>query len=222
MLDRLRNNFGLKLLAIGVAVAAWAYLRLTPNPVIAARFVQQVNVPIVTSGLGSDEVAHFSEREAVVSIDVPRGGGAIQTQSVRAVLDLDGRGPGVYNVPIEVIAPKLAIKSLAPASVTLSIERIEQRVLPVDAHYTIGLRRNVVVQSFIVAPTVATLRAPTSNLARVEAVRVDVPLPNTPATLDAMLRPVAIDARGTELPAIPVEPNLVRVRARFIAASHGH
>ena len=221
MLDRLGNNFGLKLLAIGVAVAAWAYLRLTPNPVIAAHFVQQINVPIATSGLGSDEVARFTEREAAVRIDVPRGGGAVQAQNVRAVLDVEGRGPGVYNVPVEVIAPKLAIKSLAPASVTLAIERVEARVLPVDAHYTNGLRRNVVVASLNFAPTFATLRAPTSSLARVQAVRVDVSLPNNPSTLDAMFRPVAIDARGTELPAIAVEPNLVRVRARFIAASRG-
>ncbi len=219
MLSRLRNNIGLKLLAIAIAFAAWAYLRLTPNPVIAARFVQQVSVPIGTSGLAVDEVAHFAEHEATVAIAVPRGGGAIGPQLVRAVLNLEGRGPGVYNVPVEVIAPKLDIKSLAPASVTLAIERIQERSLPVYVHYNNALRHNVVVQSLTVAPTDAVLRAPTSDLARVSAVRVDVALPSTPSKLDAMLRPIAIDAHGNEMPAIGVEPNLVRVRARFIAAT---
>ena len=222
MLKRLRNNYRLKLLSIAAAIALWSYLRLTPNPVIAARFVQQVSVPITTSGLDVDEVAHFGEREAIVAIDVPRAGGAIGPRLVRAVLDLDGRGPGVYNVPVEVIAPKLEIKSLSPASVTLSIERIQTRSLPVSVHYTGFGRHNVVVQAVAVTPDGATLRAPTSDLARVAAVRVDVGLPGAPATFDAMVRPVAIDVRGNELPAIAVEPNLVRVRARFISATQEH
>jgi hypothetical protein len=53
-------------------------------------------------------------------------------------------------------------------------------------------------------------------------VRVDVPLPNQPHLLDAMLRPIAIDDRGNELAAIGVAPNLLRVRANFIAPTDAH
>ena len=59
MLDRLRNNLPLKLLSLAIAVLGWTYLRLTPNPVIAARFVQQVTVPIATTGLRVDEIARM-------------------------------------------------------------------------------------------------------------------------------------------------------------------
>jgi hypothetical protein len=48
-------------------------------------------------------------------------------------------------------------------------------------------------------------------------VRVDVPLPQTPANFDAMVRPLAIDASGAELPQVTVQPNLVRVRVGFAA-----
>jgi len=220
VLERLRNNVGLKILSLILALAGWAYLRLTPNPVIAARFQQQVSVPIATSGLAADEIARFTDRQAVVAIAVPADGAPIRPELVRAVLDVEGRGPGVYNVPVEVIAPKFEIKSLSPASVTLSIERIETRMLPVSVHYTSDVRRNsVVVQGLTFAPAFATLRAPTSELARVAAIRVDVPLPNAPRAFDAMLRPIAIDAHGNELAAITVSPNLLRVRARFSAAS---
>ena len=220
MLERLRNNLGLKLLSLGIALAGWGYLRLTPNPVIAARFQQQVSVPIVTSGLASDEIAHYTDRQAVIAIDVPPGGAAIRPDIVRAFLDVEGRTPGVYNVPVQVVAPKLGIKSLSPASVTLSIERIESRKLPVTVHYTNDSgRHNVVVQGLSFVPAFATLRAATSDLARVAAVRVDVPLPSAPRAFDAMLQPMAIDERGNELAGIPIAPNLMRVRARFIAAS---
>jgi len=217
MLDRLRNNLGLKLLAILIAVLGWAYLRLTPNPVIAARFVQQITVPISTVGLPAEEIARFAEREAVVAIDVPRAGAPLRPQMLRAVLNLEGRGPGVYNVPVEVIAPKLEIKSLSPASVTLSIERIEARTFPVTVHYLGDVRRGIVIGRLGLTPVSTTLRAATSELRRVASVRVDVPIPSSPATFDAMVRPVATDERGAEVAGISVAPTLLRVSARFVA-----
>ncbi len=218
MLDRLRNNLGLKLLSLAIAVAGWAYLRLTPNPVIAARFVQTVAVPITTTGLPPDEIARIADKQAVLVIDVPRGGVAVEPREVRAILNLAARGPGVYNVPLEVIAPKFEIKSLSPASVTLSIERIEQRTLPVALHYTGNVRNNVVVANVRVVPSYAILRAPTSDLERVTSVQVDVPLPSAPSTFDAMVRPIATDEHGGEVTTVAVEPNLLRVRARFAPA----
>ncbi len=218
MLSRLRNNLDLKLLSLVIALALWAYLRLTPNPLIAAaRFTQHFNVPLETTGLAADEVARFTETAALVDVAVPRDGAPVSSGMLHAVLNLEGRGPGVYNVPVEVIAPKLEIKSLSPASVTLSIERIEERSTPVSLHYSGFVRPTIVVAHTDVLPSRARLRASTSDLARVAAVMVDVPLPNSPEGFDAMLRPVAIDAHGVVLPSISVTPNLVRVRVRFVA-----
>ncbi len=219
MLERLRNNLGLKLLSLAIAVVAWAYLRFTPNPVIAtARFTESITVPIVTTGLRAGEIAHLGDRETILTVEVPREGGTVRPQLLRATLDLAGRGPGTYNVPVQVVAPKFEVKSLSPASVTLTIERIEERSVPVALHYTNPSGR-VVVGSVDIEPSAATLRAPTGSLARVVGVRVNVPLPEAPAKLDAMLRPVAIDARGVQVDGVVIEPNLVRVRTIFAAAS---
>ncbi len=216
MLDRLRNNLGLKLLSVAIAIAGWCYLRLTPNPVIAARFVQQVDVPIATTGLPPQEVARFTDTHAVVAVDVGRGG-SIKADMVRAVLSLDGRGPGVYNVPVQVIAPKLEIRSLSPASVTLEIERIERRSVPVAVQYVGDPRRIVVSGKPSVDPAFATISGATSDLARVTNVRVDVPLPGTATTFDEMVRPLVVDDRASDLTGIAVSPNLIRVRVRFVA-----
>ena len=214
MLDRVRNNLGLKLLSVAIAVAGWAYLRLTPNPVIAARFVQQVDVPIATTGLGAGEVARYSDTQAVVAVEVGRSG-SIKSDMVKAVLSLDGKGPGVYNVPVQVIAPKLEIRSLSPASVTLQIERVERRSVPVAVHYVGDARRIVVSGKPLVDPSFATISGPTSDLTRVSSVRVDVPLPNRAATFDEMVRPTVADGHGIELFGLAVTPNLMRVVVKF-------
>jgi hypothetical protein len=218
VLERLRANLGLKAFSLAIALGVWAYLRLVPNPVVAARFVQTLNVPISTTGLKADSAARYTDKSAVVTVVLPRTGEAIRPDEIRAVLDLEGRSPGVYNVPIELIAPKLEIRSLSPASVTLSIERIEERALPVVVRYVGDVRRKLVVDRVSVIPALASLRAPTSELGHVAGLRVDVPLPVVATTFDEMLRPVATDEGGGELSSVTVAPNLVRVRVTFVAA----
>ena len=102
------------------------------------------------------------------------------------------------------------------------IERIVERNLPVSVHYVGAVHRNIVVQQAGVRPGYATLRAPTSDLEKVTSVVVDVPLPNAPSLFDAMVRPLAADEHGGEVPAVAVEPNLMRVRAHFIDAKRGN
>ncbi len=220
MLERVRNNLGLKLIALAIAIAFWAYLRLTPNPVIAARFQQQVSVPIVTTGLGPDELVHLDDREALISVNVTPGSPPVRPESVRAVLKLAGRGPGVYNVPVEVIAPKFEIKSLSPASVTIAIERVETRTFPVVATYLGRAPRGVVVSRLALVPSAVRIRGATSDLEHVAGIRVDVPFPGAASTYDAMLRPIATDDAGNDIPRLAFAPNLVRVHAVFARAAN--
>lgn len=219
MFDRIRNNLGLKLSALAISFALWAYLRLTPNPVIAARFQQQVSVPIVATGLGADELVNLEDREALIAVNVSPGTPPVRPESVRAVLKLAGRGPGVYNVPVEVIAPKFEIKSLSPASVTIAIERVESREFPVVATYLGRAPRGIVVSKLSLTPSSVRLRGATSDLEHVAGIRVDVPFPGVAGTYDAMLRPLATDDAGNELSHLSFAPNLVRVRAVFARAA---
>jgi hypothetical protein len=55
------------------------------------------------------------------------------------VLDVsDLVDPGFHNVPVKIVAPDVAIRSLSPASVTLSLDRLEERVVPVSVDYVGG------------------------------------------------------------------------------------
>lgn len=216
MLERLRNNLELKLIAIALACGAWGYLHFAPTPIIAARFDQQLSVPIVGTGLLPGLQARYPDSEALISIAAPRGGGLVKPQDVRAVLSLEGKGPGVYNVPVEVVAPHLQIKSISPTTVTLSIERVEERNIPVAVHYVNERHYGTVVDTVALAPHSVTARGVTSDLARIESAHVDVALPPGESAIDEMQRPVPVDAHGATLDAVTVSPNLVRVRAHFL------
>ncbi|MDQ6826981.1 MAG: hypothetical protein M3Z14_07285 [Candidatus Eremiobacteraeota bacterium] len=223
MLQIFRKNFLLKLLSLLLAVMGWSYFRFASNPVIAARFDQQLSVPITVIRLPLGYFARFTEKQAVVSVARPRRGGpAIKPDDVKAVLDLDGRTAGVYNIAVQLVAPNdVTIQSLSPASVTLTVEKVEQKHFALALHYVGDQRFNIVVNSVRTTPDQAVVRGSSTDLARVTAVRIDVPFAAQPSALDAMERPQAVDSLGQDVPNVQVSPNLVRVNAHFVNAKNG-
>lgn len=219
MIALFQNNFSLKLLAVALAVVGWAYFRFASNALPGAQLDQQLSIPITAVNLPIGYVARFTDREASVTIAAKRGQPAIKPDEVKAVLDLSNKTPGVYNVPIQLVAPDVAVQSLSPASVTLSIERVDQRLFPITVHYVGGQGSATVVSHLQIQPNEAVVRAPTSQLAQVTAVRADVALPTAAKAVDEMIRPLPVDASGTEVSGISVTPNLVRIQMSAVAGT---
>jgi YbbR domain-containing protein len=216
----IRKNFTLKLLALFLAILGWAYFRFAANPIVAAaRFAQQISIPIVVVNLSSGYVAHFTEREAVVTVQARRGDPGIKPDEIKAVLDLSSKTPGVYNVPVELVAPQVAVQSLSPASIALTIERIENRDVALTVHYAAEAGGGTVVSGVHLAPATVTVEGPASLLSQVTAVRVDVALPGQPKFVDEMVRTIAIGAQGSEVSGLQIAPNLVRVQMHVVAGS---
>lgn len=213
----IRRNFGLKVLSLLLAIVGWAYFRFANNPVIAARFDQQLSVPITAVDLQPGYIARFTEKTADVTIEPKRGEPPIRSDEVKAVLDLGKFSSGVYNVPVQLVAPSVVVQNLRPGSVTLTIEKIDQKTFPVAMYY--GGQANVVVSRSTVTPSNVIVRGPTSELAQVATVRIDMPLNPTQTALDEMIRPVAVNSSGEEIHDVQVAPNLVRVQARFLPAT---
>lgn len=212
----IRKNFALKILALTLAIVGWAYFRFAANPIFAARFDQQLSVPITAANLPVGLIAHFTDKEAVVTIGNDRGSPPIKPDEIKAVLDLSGKGAGVYNVPVQLVAPDVAVQSLSPASVTLTIEKIEARAYPLAIHYVGDQTSGIVVTAATMSPEEVTVHGPSGLLTQVAAVRVDVPLAQSPSALDAMVRAVPVNAQGQEIGSLEVAPDLVRVRVQFV------
>jgi YbbR domain-containing protein len=215
----IRKNFTLKILALTLAIVGWAYIRFADNPVVAARFNQELTVPITTVNVPLGYAAQYSESTATVTIQTKRGVPQVRAQDVKAVLDLAGRGAGVYNVPVELVAPDVAVQSLSPASVTLTLEKIAQRTLPVVVQYVGTREAGVVVNQSTLTPTSVAVNGTSGVLSQIVEVRANVPIPSEPRTFDEMVRPVPVDAQGHEVDGVQIAPDLVRVHVGFVAAA---
>jgi len=215
----IRKNFALKVLALTLAIIGWAYFRLAGNPIVATAQVQQLSIPITAVNLPIGYVARFGDHEAVVTVETKPGQAPVKPEEIKAVLNLSDKAAGIYNIPVQLVAPDVAVQSLSPASVTLTIENIEARTFPVAVHYVGPQPTGIVVSYSAIGPQTAVVRAPTSALTQVAGVRADIAMPNAPQSIDEMVRPVAVDASGAPLPDLVVVPNLVRVQARFVAGT---
>jgi hypothetical protein len=122
-LEIIRKNFGLKVLSLALAVVGWAYFRFQSNPSLLTRFDQQLSVPIVAANLPAGLLAHYAEKEAIVTVSVKRGEAPIKPGDVKAMLDLSDKSPGAYNVPVQLVAPTVIVESLRPATVSVTIEK---------------------------------------------------------------------------------------------------
>ena len=213
----IRHNLGLKFFSLALAVLGWAYFRFANNPVITARFDQQLSVPITSVNLPPGYVARFADKVALVTIASKRDEPPVRPEEVKAVVDLSNRTAGVYNLPIRLVAPTVAVQSLSPASVTLTVAPIGEKSFAVALHYAGSSR--IVVSRATVTPSTAIARGPTDELAQVASVRVDVTLSPARQSLDEMIRPVAVNAVGQPVGEVLVTPNLVRVQAHFLPAT---
>ncbi len=215
----IRKNFTLKILAVALAIVGWAYIRFANNPVIAAHFNEQLTVPITTVNVPLGYVVHYTESSATVTIANKRGVPPVRAQDVKAVLDLAGRGAGVYNVPVELVAPDVAIQSLSPASVTLTLEKLAHQTARVVLHYVGNLRTGVVVSQSSTSPQNVSVSGASGAISQIAEIRTDVPIPEAPHDFDEMLRPIPVDAGGHEVDGVQVAPDLVRVQVTFVSAT---
>lgn len=222
MLQTIRRNFGLKILSVALAIVGWSYFRFAGNPAVAPRSDQQLSVPIAVINLPVGYVAHSTEKEALVTVLVNRGQAPIKPDDIKAVVDLSKVNlPGVtavYNVPVQLISPNVAVQSLSPASLTLSVEKIVQRAFPVTVHYP--RLPDTVVGAAIIAPTAALVRGPASSMGEVVALQLNL-ASTARGNVDVMIRPVPVDAKGEEVAGLQVAPNLVRLQAHVGAKSAG-
>jgi len=212
----IRKNFGLKVLSLLLAILGWAYFRFAANPVFGPGFEQQLSVPIVAANLPVGFIAHFTEKEAVVTVAQKRGDPAVKPDEIKAIIDLGNKSAGVYNVPVQLVAPDVSVKSLSPASVGLTIEKVDDRTYPLSLHYSGQAQASVVVSDSSMDPKTVRVQGPTGLLQQVAAVRVDIPIPTSPTDIDSMVRPSAVDSAGQEIAGLVVSPDLVRVQVHFV------
>lgn len=132
MLERWRENLGLKLLAIALALILWLYVTSEQNP--ATEHV--VRIPLEVENLGAGLVV--ADLPSEVSLRVEGRKGQIQNllpRDIRAYVDLRAARVGDNIIPVQVTLPEgIRLVRVNPAQVTVKVEQVKEVSFPVQAN----------------------------------------------------------------------------------------
>lgn len=217
MLRWLKDNLGSLLLAFVMSLLVWVSAVSAADP--SEERVFPSPVPIQIQGLAPDlTIVGVPAAAAQVSLRAPRSvWSQLTPDHLHLLADLSGLGAGLHTVPLtaRVDLRPAQVTSLEPASLTLTLEALGTRAVPVRVRAlgtpAVGYR----AQSPEVAPTEVTVVGPSSSVARVAQVLAEVNLTGLRADLVDTVPLLPVDPDGQVVDGVRVEPESARVQVQI-------
>jgi YbbR domain-containing protein len=211
LLGALVYNWPLKLMALALATLLYAGLVVSQNArsLPVSVLIDGANQPAGTILIGSlgevNEIRYFVTDQSNVTIN---------SANFSAHVDLAQVQPGPESQSVRVVVesadPRIQVLSATPAFVSVKLEKVEPKVVPVvvlPGTVPDGLDIKPPVQSI----QTATVRGAQSDIARVTQVRAIIPIDTSGIDIDRDFPLAPVDELGEPVRGVDVEPSTVRV-----------
>jgi YbbR domain-containing protein len=206
--QRLGRNIGLRAIALAIAIGLWLFVNAAQHGSL-----QTYTVPILYRGMPPGFVITNQHPDNVhVQISGPRSLLSLIDPS-RLALRVDLTGVGVGQMQFRVTPDSFSVPrqtnvtSITPSQLTLDVDRIIERTVPVKLILSGKVANGYEVRGTTVSPASITIRGPSRDLARIDAVTTE------PLSLDQ----ASADYVGTvDLEALP---GVVRLETEAVTAS---
>jgi len=140
----------------------------------------------------------------------------LTSRDLQVVADLGALGSGTHRVDLQgsVGATGARITSVDPAQIDVAIEQSSQRVVPVRAEVLGEAAAGYRTEAPTVSPTTATVRGPASAVERVQEAVASIDLAAADRDLDRLVPLQPVDAAGTRVSGVELEPAEAQVQVR--------
>ncbi len=197
-------------LAFVLAALLWFYVLNLENPAGNTSFNR---IPITTRGLGTNLSLATDLGTTLITAGAPADVLArLRAADFAATVDLSGRGPGTYLMPVTVVPPVGVTNTGAePATVSVQIEEVAERTLPVQVRALgrPGLGYRIETQQ--VRPTQVVVRGRKDAVEQIDALVAEVDVEGKQGTQAGDVRPKVIDFAGREISGVDFNPQYVNV-----------
>jgi YbbR domain-containing protein len=197
-------------LAFTIASLLWYYVLTLENPSGAATFTR---APITTRGLDNNLSLSNDPGTVTITVQAPQDVlTRLRASDFTATVDLTGRGPGSYRLPVNVVGPNdVQSVSAEPSQVQVQVVEVSERRLTVtvtpQGRPSIGYR----IETQQVNPRDVLVRGPRDAVERIDQVVAEVNVENKQGTQDGDVHPRALDFAGNEIPGLVFKPEYVHV-----------
>ncbi|GAP15590.1 uncharacterized protein conserved in bacteria [Longilinea arvoryzae] len=215
VLQRLLKYFPTFLTALVLAMAVWISAVTSTDPTEESQFSQPI--PIEVIGLDPGLMITNEPADQInVILSAPR---SIWNElnadpsAIHAVVDLSGLEPGSHSVAIQVQVNLRPVKivSSTPRSVTVTLERLTTRSVPINlvtsGDPAIGYQAGLPTLS----QTSAVVSGPASQVERVQKVEATLDLSQVFENINRTITLQALDANGSPIGGLTLTPDRVTV-----------
>jgi YbbR domain-containing protein len=210
----LRQNWGMGILSLVLALSLWVYVTDRENPtqigqVPGAIPVEAVNVPA--------DKAVFPTIDETVTVRVRASESVFEgltADDFRATVDLSELSGDRGNVPVQVqsLEPRAQVETVSPTQIAVALEDVTSRALPIGTKLVGELPRGFRAGEAAVQPSEAVVSGPESLVARVDTVEADLNLTGVRTDFEQRLLLQARDERGGNIQGVDVAPESAEVR----------
>jgi YbbR domain-containing protein len=184
-------------LSFVLAVALWLYITEKQDPGLAQDFPQALPVETVNLGVGLTVITttipsvHIRYRA-----DTP--GALVTSVNFHPIADLLGMKAGSpHRVPVQVIPdPGLHVVRVSPATVLLTLDRIDDRVIRVSPLLLNPVRSGFALGNIVFRPSEIRVQGPHSIVSQIRGASIPISVSHLTATFDSLYKPVLRDVQG--------------------------
>ncbi|MGA2409500.1 MAG: CdaR family protein [Candidatus Binataceae bacterium] len=172
--QRFRRNMGLRLISVAIAIGLWVFVNAGQRGSL-----QTFTVPIIYRGLPPGFVITNQHPDALkLQVEGPSTLlSLIDPARLALRLDLAGASIGGMQFRIDpdsfAVPRKTSVTSIAPSQLTLDIDRVIERSVPVKLTLTGNVANGYQIAASSITPAEVTIKGPSKDVGRIEEITTE-------------------------------------------------
>lgn len=208
-----KENIMARIISILIACSLWIYVMTDQNPIVE----RNVEVKLEHVNLADSMVVFNAPERITVKIRAARALVSDDTDKlVTAAIDLKDVGEGQQELPVTVKFPKGDIISVTPAKVSVYVDTISEKTVPVKTRVIGTSVDDLVVGSSRIEPAEVVIQGAAHKLANVNKVMAPIDITNQKGDFKAVCELVAVSDDGYDIPNIKITPAKANVDAKMV------
>ena len=208
-----KENILARIISILIACGLWIYVMTDQNPIIERSVevqLKQVNLP--------ENMMVFNAPDRV-TVKV-RGSRSLVTEDseklITASIDLKNVSEGQQKVPVKVTFSKGDIISVSPAEVSLYVDTVSEKSVPVSPRVVGMVSDDLTLGSSKITPAQVTVKGATHRLKSINKVVAPVDVTEQKDSFTTVSELVAVNDDGYDIPNMKIIPASVTVEAHMV------
>jgi YbbR domain-containing protein len=175
--NRMRENLSTVIMSVLLALIVWFFAIDQENPLIRQEFDQPVPVEVLGLADGTQTLQDLTKRNVFLTLRAPQSTWQnISPTDFSAYIDLSGRGPGSWEVPIivEPVDTDVTVVDQQPRQLRVQIEEVITKTVDVQVEIMDSPAFSYEAQTAIVEPATVTVTGPRTQVDQVHSAVAEI------------------------------------------------